>query len=58
MLDLGAAHASPARAEGGEFLARATQGRRWLSYSIGKSNWNGPTLSGGILPEPLRPYEY
>ncbi len=41
-----------------ELLARAAQGRRWLSYSIGKSNWNGPTLSGGVLPGPLRPFEF
>ena len=41
-----------------ELLSRASVGRRWLSYSIGKSNWNGPTTSGGVMPTELRPFEF
>ena len=41
-----------------DLLARASVGRRWLSYSVGKSNWNGPTTSGGVLPKELLPFVF
>ena len=41
-----------------ELLARAAEGRRWLSYSIGASNWNGPTIPGGALPKELQPFQF
>ena len=42
----------------GKLLERAQQERRWLSYSIGPSNWNGPTLTSGMLPKELQPFSY
>ena len=39
-------------------LARAEEERHWLSYSIGPSNWNGPTPTAGMLPKELQPFAY